>query len=584
MGQLNVYREIYRKRRIKEQEKRCRKYMKKRQTFCAVFFKRWAVWLILCIIISCVGTGYAFSYMKQLVYAEYRNAGLELEKSFGVLQDKDGVEGRPRTEEENKQLFMAFRYEMLSSVYNFDFAATLYDEDMNPVCDSTEGLMMRSQEIGSGRDTYSYYECPGEALDGEYLRLKWETARATHDNVWNHELISYELPDYFVVESGVYIKDDQVRIGEAEVHETTDEYDDQETVQRMIDCTPTDISGYEYRSLTELISTNYIWFVVGGNKKDSPAVQNIKQLLERDNADEQGYFDHVEWSSEHFPKLAYAEYSKIGMDGKNYILAIGASFDFWEVCGRKCILAYCSLFLLSLLAALLMARIKWIRLSTGYQVEDYRRNLTNAMAHDLKSPLMAVSGMAENLKNNIHGEKREYYADAILENVKYMNRIIDHTLELSKVEQGNLTMHREAFSLKPMLENLLARYEEELERKGIFAEIEGDLAVTADTILFAQAVDNVLSNAVKFCAEQGYITVECEPGGLHISNTYHLKPNEKLQPEELVKPFVCGDASRSGKKGTGIGLTIAKNILEMHGYQMQLSYDAGMFSVFIKIA
>lgn len=431
--------------------------MGKRQTFRRLFLKRWTVWMVFGLVVSCAETGYAFSRMKELVYSKYTEASLSLKESFDVLKLETGEEGRMHTEEERRQMFSAMQQEMLQvqAACNFDFASVLYDEDMKPVCDSAE---------------------------------------------------------------------------------------------------------------------------------DSRLAQNIDLFLEKAWADKEWHSENVERVSEHFPKLEYTAYSLVSMDCQNYILTTGARFHFWEVCGGKCMSGYCVTAVLCTLLALLMARIRWIRLSAEYEMEDYRISLTNSMAHDLKSPLMAISGMAENLKNNIHSEKREYYADAILENVTYMNHIIEHVLELSKVEQGKLALRCEEIALKPVLEAILDRYETELEQREISATLEGELSLQADRILLAQALDNLLSNAVGFCQEQGTITIACKPDGLHISNTYRLDKDEIFQPDELVKPFVRGDASRGGKRGTGIGLTIAKNILEMHGYQLQLSYEEETFSVWLKVS
>lgn len=73
---------------------------------------------------------------------------------------------------------------------------------------------------------------------------------------------------------------------------------------------------------------------------------------------------------------------------------------------------------------------------TRYDRQEYRRNMTNAMAHDLKTPLMAMSGYAENLLANVHTDKRQQYAEAISENVRRMNGMIEQMLEIDRLETG----------------------------------------------------------------------------------------------------------------------------------------------------
>lgn len=71
-----------------------------------------------------------------------------------------------------------------------------------------------------------------------------------------------------------------------------------------------------------------------------------------------------------------------------------------------------------------------------YERQEYRRNMTNVMAHDLKTPLMAMSGYAENLLANVHTDKRQQYAEAISENVRKMNGMIEQMLEIDRLETG----------------------------------------------------------------------------------------------------------------------------------------------------
>lgn len=71
-----------------------------------------------------------------------------------------------------------------------------------------------------------------------------------------------------------------------------------------------------------------------------------------------------------------------------------------------------------------------------YDRQEYRRNMTNAMAHDLKTPLMAMSGYAENLLANVHTDKRQQYAETISENVRRMNGMIEQMLEIDRLETG----------------------------------------------------------------------------------------------------------------------------------------------------
>lgn len=245
---------------------------------------------------------------------------------------------------------------------------------------------------------------------------------------------------------------------------------------------------------------------------------------------------------------------------------------------NDCIRVYCIVAVLVTVLALLMARSRWIWVRTQYEIEDYRKSLTDAMAHDLKSPLMALSGFAENLKDNVHTEKREYYADIISENVNYMNGIIERILELSKTETNDLKLKRERLELQTLFDEVVFKYEEQIDKKRLIVDTEGDITINADRQLMLQAIDNLIFNAVKFSDNESIIYIVCDKNCMTISNTYSVGKDE---PDELdlLKPFIKGDKTRSNKSGSGIGLTIAKNILELHGYKLSLKREENEFIV-----
>lgn len=88
---------------------------------------------------------------------------------------------------------------------------------------------------------------------------------------------------------------------------------------------------------------------------------------------------------------------------------------------------------------------------TRYDRQEYRRNMTNAMAHDLKTPLMAMSGYAENLLANVHTDKRQQYAEAISENVRRMNGMIEQMLEIDRLETGKRRKGEKEKSLRALI-------------------------------------------------------------------------------------------------------------------------------------
>lgn len=214
-------------------------------------------------------------------------------------------------------------------------------------------------------------------------------------------------------------------------------------------------------------------------------------------------------------------------------------------------------------------------------MEDYRRTMTNSMAHDLKSPLMAISGYAENLKGNPDTDKRDHYAESILDNVDYMNGIISNILELSRLETGRIRLKKEELDVRHMIERILTEYDNRIAEKELTVYIDGELTVSGDRQLFTQAFDNLLGNACKYSQNGGNISIVLKKNKITITNPSGEDVGDRVT--ELWKPFVKGDNSRSNKKGSGIGLTIAKHIFEQHGYRMSLSYEDRCFMVCVEM-
>ena len=213
-------------------------------------------------------------------------------------------------------------------------------------------------------------------------------------------------------------------------------------------------------------------------------------------------------------------------------------------------------------------------------MEDYRKTLMNTMAHDLKSPLMSISGYAENLKESVHSEKREHYASAIMDNVDHMNRIISDILTLSKTEDGNVVLNKTELNAETLIHECLKKYELQMGEHKLTCAVSGSLTLLADKTLFTEALDNLIGNAVKYADSDSEIAFTLDKKSIGISNRCGAEIDNT---DELLKPFVTGDKNRSNKGGNGLGLAIAKNIMDLHKFKMNVKYEDKKFEVIIKL-
>lgn len=202
------------------------------------------------------------------------------------------------------------------------------------------------------------------------------------------------------------------------------------------------------------------------------------------------------------------------------------------------------------------------------EIDQYHRETTNALAHDLKTPLSIISGYAQNLVENIHTEKREYYASNINLNVARMDRIIQEMLELSKYEMNLFQLKLEEVSLGEVCNKLLDRYHQVCNEKHITASLEGNAIVKADFSLMERVMDNFFVNALDHTPEGGTIRIRIFDRTLEFYNSGSHIPEDIIN--EIWKPYKKAEVSRSNTKGTGLGLSIASKILDLY----EFSYGA----------
>jgi signal transduction histidine kinase len=256
-----------------------------------------------------------------------------------------------------------------------------------------------------------------------------------------------------------------------------------------------------------------------------------------------------------------------------------AFYDFWKEYMPRLLFFSGIIFLVEMLIAALIAKIMHMKYCKAFEMNEYRRNLTASLAHDLKSPLMAISSYSENLLNDVQPEKKHHYSKAILENTQYMDNIIVNVLELSRLETHEKTK-RKFIDLTALAKELLDGMLEQLDARSLTASVSGSCIVKADCEMMKQAIRNLLDNAVKFTPEGGSITVTGEKQSLSIVND--IAEEQINDPQRLSEAFVKGDEARSNRMGTGLGLSIVQQIAAQN--RVRLHIDSSMHQFRVKLS
>jgi signal transduction histidine kinase len=211
------------------------------------------------------------------------------------------------------------------------------------------------------------------------------------------------------------------------------------------------------------------------------------------------------------------------------------------------------------------------------------------MSHELRTPLNAIIGFSEVLLQRMFGElnpKQDEYLQDVLSSGRHLLSLINDILDLSKVEAGRMELELARFDLPQAMQDTLVLVRERAARHGIELRLEVDGgvgAVVADERKIKQVMLNLLSNAVKFTPEGGRVDVRSVPtdGGVEISVTdtgIGIAPeNQELIFEEFRQ--VGGDYAHK-REGTGLGLTLARRFVELHGGRIWVKSQPGHGSAF----
>ena len=206
--------------------------------------------------------------------------------------------------------------------------------------------------------------------------------------------------------------------------------------------------------------------------------------------------------------------------------------------------------------------------------EETRLEMTNAIAHNLKTPLFVICGFAENLKNEEDTEKKLHNIEIIQQQTEEMDILIHRMLDLSRFDSPALKLNCEVFDFKPFIEKILENYYVHTEHEIIFI-YNSKAKIKADPAMLKTVLENLIDNAEKYSDYGSDITINVSDDVLSISNQCSSFDRENLS--KLWQPYFRA-AKGDNKSGSGIGLSIVKSALEMHGFKYKAEFENGIIT------
>ena len=194
-----------------------------------------------------------------------------------------------------------------------------------------------------------------------------------------------------------------------------------------------------------------------------------------------------------------------------------------------------------------------------------RRNLMSDIAHELRTPLSVIQGRLEGLLDGVY-DRDDRHLEQVLEETRTLARLVDDLRTLAHTESGMLDLRKEPTDLASLAADAGNALSGEAERRGVAVRVDApeDLPlVIVDPLRIREVLINLLSNALHHTPRGGHITVTLKADGERVSVAV-ADTGSGIEPEQMSKVF-DRFYKGPGSKGTGLGLTIARNLIIAHG-------------------
>lgn len=212
------------------------------------------------------------------------------------------------------------------------------------------------------------------------------------------------------------------------------------------------------------------------------------------------------------------------------------------------------------------------------QTQQTRQRFMTDMVHNLRSPLFALGGYLDLLRDELVNptEEQEKYLDMLDRKTEYIGKMTDDMFLVYRLEEGQLNLERESFDLSQLLLHVCQDGAVKGQEKKLHVELSGaekPLFYVGDRFRLKQAFDNILDNAVRYSPTEGHIAVSLTKTGIE----WRVCVSDQgpgISCEQQKRLFVRYESKGNGGK-TGLGLSISNYIVQMHGGRIQVESEPG---------
>jgi signal transduction histidine kinase len=204
------------------------------------------------------------------------------------------------------------------------------------------------------------------------------------------------------------------------------------------------------------------------------------------------------------------------------------------------------------------------------ELDRMKNEFVSTVSHELRTPLASVLGYSELLRDHEFSKEEQHeFLKILCHKADALTELVDGLLDLSRLDGGyGLELQSEFIDLHALVSHALDEYQRDESHHRFTLECpEGPITIFADRLRLARVIDNLLSNAVKYSLPGTSVHVALKPKVDHVSVSVKDvgKGMDEAQRQRVFDKFYRGDSSDTAIRGAGLGLSIAKKIIEAHG-------------------
>lgn len=229
--------------------------------------------------------------------------------------------------------------------------------------------------------------------------------------------------------------------------------------------------------------------------------------------------------------------------------------------------------------------------ATSMKDERLKADLITNVSHDIKTPLTSIINYVDLIKReNIDNKKVREYIDVLDVKSQRLKQLTDDLVEASKISSGNIALQWDKINLVELLNQTIGEFSEKFEEKAltpVFQAANSSIFIEADSRRIWRVIENLFNNIFKYALQGTRVYINLEEveneSGIHqvALSIKNISANPlKVNPEELTERFIRGDESRT-TEGSGLGLSIAKNLTEAQKGKFEIAMDGDLFKVIL---